>query len=521
MTARPLRGWGLAAIVVATLLLGASAETGHGRATAGPTVHTPDGVVRGLATGGVDAFRGIPYAKAPVGDLRWRPPVPVAPWTGVRQATAFAAHCAQPSSSVGVASTSEDCLYLNVFAPTDKRSELPVMVWLHGGALVYGESDDFNPAPLVAHGVIVVTVNYRLGALGFLADAALADSSGAAGNYGLMDQQAALRWVRAAIAGFGGDPGNVTLFGESAGGLSVLAQLVSPGARGLMNRAISQSGTYAMATAPLAAAESAGESFARRVGCSGAGEASCLRALPVTTILANERIGGYLPNVDGEVLTETLHAAFSRGDFDHVPVIMGTNRDEYRSLLAPARPAGEPPLTRADYAPLLSETLGVSTPPGSAIAARYPLDASGDTSLPLAAAATDAIFACPALATDGSLAAYAPTYAYEFADERAPERYLAPTSYSYGAAHASELSYLFDLRAPRPAVLSPAQRTLSADMVGYWTSFARSGIPTARGAAEWPPFRADSPAMLSLNTPAPSPDTDFAAYHQCAFWSDR
>jgi len=235
----------------------------------GLVVTTAGGAVRGKVVAAAGEFLGIPYAAPPVGALRWRPPRPPAPWPGVRQATSYAPHCPQPSSSFGVASTSEDCLYLNVFTPAGNHARnLPVMVWVHGGALRTGESDDYNPAGLVRHGVVVVTINYRIGALGFLADAALASHPGGpSGDYGLMDQQAALRWVQRNIRGFGGDPGDVTLFGESAGGLSTLAQLVSPGGRGLFQRAIVESGTYDLTGQSLAAAESDGQAFAAKVGC--------------------------------------------------------------------------------------------------------------------------------------------------------------------------------------------------------------------------------------------------------------
>src|SRR5262249_6169555 len=194
---------------------------------------------------------------------------PPAPWHDVRPAVSYAPHCPQPSSPFGVGSTSEDCLYLNVFTPAGNHARnLPVMVWVHGGSLRTRESDDYNPAGPVQRGVVVVTISYRLGALGFLADAALASRlGGPSGDYGLMDQQAALRWVQRNIHGFGGDPGHVTLFGESAGGLSTLSQLVSPGARGLFHRAIVESGTYQLTQQSLAAAASARQAFAAHAGC--------------------------------------------------------------------------------------------------------------------------------------------------------------------------------------------------------------------------------------------------------------
>ena len=282
---------------------GQSASQGQ---NAGLVVATADGAVRGKAVAATDEFLGIPYAAPPVGALRWQPPRPPAPWHGVRPAVSYAPHCSQSSSPFDVASTSEDCLYLNVFTPADNNARtLPVMVWVHGGSLRTGESDDYNPAGLVQHGVIVVTINYRLGALGFLADAALAGRPGGpSGDYGLMDQQAALRWVQRNIRGFGGDPGNVTLFGESAGGLSTLSQLVSPGARGLIQRAIVESGTYELTEQSLASAESAGDAFAAKVGCASDAvpardTAACLRRLPVSTILADQNPVGYNPDLDG------------------------------------------------------------------------------------------------------------------------------------------------------------------------------------------------------------------------------
>src|SRR5580704_17045658 len=260
----------VAAAALAMTVAGASPAAAGNRPGRGLLVATADGLVHGKSATGTDEFLGIPYAAPPVGALRWQPPQAAARWRGVRQATAFAPHCPQPPSDFGLASTSENCLYLNVYAPAHAATlrGLPVMVWVHGGSLLVGESDDYNPAALVRRGVVVVTINYRLGALGFLADAALAGRPGGpSGDYGLMDQQAALRWVQRNIRGFGGNPGNVTVFGESAGGLSTLAQLASPGARGLFQRAIVESGTYQLTQQPLAAAEAAGKAFAAKAGC--------------------------------------------------------------------------------------------------------------------------------------------------------------------------------------------------------------------------------------------------------------
>jgi para-nitrobenzyl esterase len=529
---------GLAAGAAATAVLIAAAACTSATATpgasksAGKIPHTPsvvttaDGAVRGQAVAATDEFLGIPYAAPPVGALRWQPPQPAAPWHGVRPATSYAPHCPQPSSTFGLASTSEDCLYLNVFTPaSNKAHNLPVMVWVHGGSLLTGESNDYDPAELVRHGVVVVTINYRLGALGFLADAALASRPGGpSGNYGLMDQQAALRWVQRNIRGFGGDPGDVTLFGESAGGLSTLAQLASPGARGLFQRAIVESGTYQLTQQPLAAAEAAGQAFAAKAGCASTASAStasakntaaCLRGLPVSTILADENPAGYTPDIDGAVLTQSVKSALARGQFNRVPVVIGTNHDEYRLFVAVYQFLGQR-VTAANYQSMIASTLGVSAAIAGKIAVQYPLSRYPSPPLALGAVGTDAIFACHALTAEESLARYVPTYAYEFNDESAPQLFLPPVGFPYGAAHASELPYLFSqTTVARPVPFTKAQQQLAAAMKQDWTNLAKTGIP----APGWPKFTNGSQQMLSLVPPTPQVETDFAAQHHCAFWA--
>ena len=254
----------LGALAVAAPAVSASTLGGQ-TAASGPVTGTANGAVRGVADGAVNEFLGIPYAAPPVGALRWQPPQPSVSWSGVRDATQFAPHCPQPPTPFGQASTSEDCLFLNVFTPRHMQtgSHFPVMVWIHGGALVTGESNDYHPTALVEDGVTAVTINYRLGALGFLAHPALADANGQSGDYGLMDQQAALRWVQRNIASFGGNPHNVTIFGESAGGLSTLSQVASPQASGLFEQAMVESGSYNLTQASLASAEAAGDACVR------------------------------------------------------------------------------------------------------------------------------------------------------------------------------------------------------------------------------------------------------------------
>jgi para-nitrobenzyl esterase len=530
---QPLARWrrrarpAAAAAAAAAALVGCSSAAATTAATAAgrhPVAVTRAGSVRGQVVGGVEEFLGIPYAAPPTGKLRWHAPEPPAHWRGVRAATAFAPHCAQEAGPFGLASTSEDCLFLNVFTqPGASRAGRPVMVWIHGGALVSGESNDYNPAALVKDGVTVVTINYRLGALGFLADSALAGPAGAAGNYGLMDQQAALRWVQANISHFGGNRRNVTLFGESAGGLSTLAQVVSPGAAGLFQRAIIESGSYDPGQAPLASAEASGAAFAAKVGCgtepSPAAAAACLRAVPVATLLQDQNLGGYTPDVDGLVLRQSIVTALQHGQFHRVPVIMGTNHDEWRLFVGLDHLLGAPAVTAASYQAQIQGTAGVSAAAAAQVAARYPLARFASPAIALGAVGTDAIFACSALNEESLLSKFTPTFAYEFNDENAPERFLASAGFPYGAAHASEIQYLFSITTAVPGTLTTAQRDLAAQLKGYWTSQAKHGRPATAAQPAWPAFTAAAPRMLSLDEPAPAVETDFAAVHNCAFWA--
>lgn len=501
-----------------------SEESLGGAFAAGPIALTDEGLVRGIATDGTRRFLGIPYAAPPVGDARWRPPARHARWHGVRDATQFGPHCPQGPSPFGLASTTEDCLFLNVFVPAHRpgdRVELhPVMVWIHGGALVVGESDDYDPAQLVEQGdVIVVTINYRLGALGFLAHPALtAESSDhVSGNYGILDQQAALAWVRRNIVFFGGNPFNVTIFGESAGGLSVHTQLASPLAHGLFARAVAESGAYQLTQPSLATAENAGTAFAAQAGCADQ-TAACLRGLSVTDVLSHQSnaAGGTSPVVDGKVLPQSVGAAFSSGAMNRVPVIEGSNHDEWRLFVALDFDLVGGPVTAAGYPAAIQATLGVPAAVVPLFVAAYPLAAYPSPDLALSALGTDGIFACNALKASGLLVQHVPTFAYEFNDENAPEIFLPPVSFPYGAAHASELQYLFGLRHTVPAPpLDDAQEQLSDAMVGFWTHFARTGQP----GDGWPRF--DGTQLESLAPPSPTTETaaGFAADHKCAFWA--
>jgi len=494
----------------------------------GTVVSIRDGDLRGMTTPDGFAFLGVPYAKPPLGELRWRPPAPPRSWHGVRDATQYAASCPQaPSGFAGPGPFAEDCLYLNVATPTLRRSaDQPVIVWIHGGGLTQDASRNYDGSKLAANGVVVVTINYRLGALGFLAHPALASRPGGpAGNYGLMDQQAALRWVQQNIEAFGGDPHNVTIAGESAGGLSVLAHLVSKGSRGLFQRAIVQSGAFALDQQPLAAAESAGKAFAAQAGCPNQ-TAKCLRALPVDALVANFP-GAAIPGVvDGAVLTETIGAALRAGRFAPVPIINGINHNEELIFVAGLQvavsggtfvPVPEP-VDDTTYASVIAAVLGVSPARASAIAAEYPPAAYGSALGALTVLVSDANFACPALQVDRWTSRRAPTFAYEFDDDTAPQRFAPPGALPPIATHSSEIQYLFDMpNTPVPATLNADQEALATQMRTAWARFASTGDPSTRD-VRWPSVGHDE-RVLSLLTPEPVVEDDFASAHRCGFWA--
>src|SRR5215471_5216234 len=511
----------------------AAAPSAHG---SGPVVSTDDGAVRGVVVPGGYTFRGLPYAAPPTGNLRWRPPAAPAEWHGIRDATQFAPSCPQqvPNPSLPPGPLSEDCLYLNVNTPVLPSGDggnrlrrgsdqdgggLPVMVWIHGGGLTKDAGRNYDPAKLAADGVVVVTINYRLGALGFLAHPALASRpGGAAGNYGLMDQQAALRWVQRNIAQFGGDPDNVTIAGQSAGGLSVLAQMVSSGARGLFQRAIVQSGTFALNQRPLATAEAAGEAFATAVGCPDQ-TAACLRNVPVSTLVND--FGTEIPGVvDGSVLTQPIGTALANGQFARVPVINGITHNEELLFVDALKMTvsqgtfiqlAAPLTSEANYEADIAQALGVSPARATAIANVYPLSANPTRPDEVfGQAISDASFACPALQVDQWTAARGvPTYAYQFNDDNAPV-------FNHGqATHGAEIPYLFD-RPGTPVTLSADQQALAASMRTDWASFAGTGNPSS-SALPWPSFAGTR--VLSLVPLASQVTTDFATRHHCAFWA--
>jgi len=461
--------------------------------------------------------------------MRWQPPQAAPRWKGQLDASQFANHCPQPATAFGLASQNEDCLYLNVFAPPkhdDKKGSAPVMVWFHPGAFQYGESDDFDPSDLVAKGIVVVTVNYRLGALGFLSHPALTAESpnSSSGNYGLQDQQAALRWVQRNIDRFGGDACNVTIAGQSAGAVSVHAHMASPQSAGLFKRAIAQSAGYALSLPTLATAQTQGTAYANAVGCS-AQDAACLRAVPVSTLLANQSTdpAAYLPKVDGSTLPLSIGAAFATGQFNKVPVMEGSTHDEFSLFVAALFELKGIPVIPQTYVPLISAILSVPTSTAQTLATYvYPLAAYPNTGSALTALGTDAAFACNTRVAARFLGPQVPTWAYEFSDATAPQIYLPQVSFAYGAYHGSELQYVFDVRESVPApALNANQLQLASQMRSYWAQFAKTGNPNGAGAPAWAPFNpgtSDSFQSFSGTSAEPYTGTAFGLDHKCSVW---
>ena len=423
--------------------LSATAPASLAAGSFAPLVQTKDGAVQGFAKDSLYEFLGIPYAAPPVGALRWQPPQPPAAWTQPLQATKFGNVCPQLPNLDGFnlgTSYTEDCLYLNVYTPQQaSRTKLPVIVWIYGGGLFAGESNDYNARKLVIQGnTVVVTFNYRLGHLGFFAQPAIDAEHHLTQNYGLMDQQFALQWVRQNISRFGGDPFNVTIFGKSAGGQSVFANLASPLANGLFQQGIVESGSYGFQTTSRENAETNGVALANAVGCTDQ-TAACLRSVSVEAI-TNATTPQLGLSVDGKVLPLSLNTAFISGRFNRVPIIDGNNHDELRlfEALSCDIDTGSP-ATPAEYVASVDNSYGGAA---SEVLARYPLSNYADADEALAAVGTDAGWICTARAADRWLSRYTPVYAYEFNDENAPS-YLPPVSFPYGAAHTSELQFLF------------------------------------------------------------------------------
>jgi para-nitrobenzyl esterase len=462
--------------------------------------------IPGPVSSGMRCFKGIPYAAAPVGPLRWRPPQPVAPWPGARRSDVFGPNAIQGTVfddidpfAIGV---SEDCLYLNIWTPALGTAErLPVMVWIHGGgfAVGFGAEPRYDGAHLAAKGIVVVTLNYRLNALGFLAHPELTAESpeGASGNYGLLDQIAALRWIQRNIAAFGGDASAVTIAGESGGSTSVCSLMASPLARGLFARAIGESGAMfpspGRSHASLAKAEQAGLAFSRKVGAASLAE---LRALPAESILAGSPGIGFRPIVDGFLLPRPPAEIFAAGDQNDAPLMAGWNKDEGFNFTL--LPAGE---TNTPYREQVRALFG----------------ARSEAALSFYPAGPDAEKAS-ARALGGDITIIHGTWAWIEAQKKTgrsaiyrfrfdktpltPEGWFGPRpSAEAGAFHAGEILYVFDNLDAFPWLITADDREIARLTSNYWANFIKTGNPNGAGLPSWPSFRDEGAPFLAIDAP--------------------
>ncbi|HEX7849454.1 MAG TPA: carboxylesterase family protein [Sphingomonas sp.] len=493
--------------------LGALLLSAPAVAQSGPVVDAPSGAVRGTSDGDIQVFRGIPYAVPPVGAMRWRPPAPMQRWKTVRDATAFGPACVQPQGkSASVYSppaplpVSEDCLSLNIWMPKNAKNA-PVFFWIHGGALVSGSGREatYDGQRMAERGVIVVSINYRLGVLGWLAHPGLTAESPqhVSGNYGLLDQTAALGWVRHNIAAFGGDPKNVTIAGESAGALSVMYLLESPLARGIYSKAIAESG-YMISMPELKKAvygapsgEAAGQMLG---GALQAPDLAALRGIDAQTITDSAAKLGYGPwgTVDGLVLPQQMVEAFDQGKQAPVPLLAGFNQGEIRSLMILAP---KPPATAAEYEATIRDRYGDLA---DAFLRLYP---ATDYKESIIATTRDGLYGWTAERMARKQTALGQrAYLYLF-----DHGYPAMDAAGLHAFHASELPYVFGttgtLGPNWPKIPdTPEEHALSDAMLDYWTSFARDGNPVAAKAPAWPAYGAAANYMHFTATPEPSKD---------------
>jgi para-nitrobenzyl esterase len=529
------QGRSLMHLLLAGVCLSISSQLAVAQETDGPLLQTEAGPVQGVEIQGARVFLGVPYAAPPTGQNRWKSPLPVSAWgPQVRPATQAGSACPQlPSALLSAPSVNEDCLYLNVYAPkaTTSANPLPVMVWLHGGAFTSGTGASYNASELATKGqVVVVTVNYRLGALGYLAHPALKGADPAL-NFGLQDQQAALKWVQRHIAGLGGDPKRVTLFGESAGAASVCLNLTSPMASGLFHRAILQSGACdsAWVAMPLAKAYSTGGDFAKQMGCIDDAEVmNCLRSKPVEDLLRFTPSGApsaadppspWAGVVDGLLVPRVPLDAIKAKNARKVPVMLGINQNEGGLFVALQYDLGlGRPMTEADLQNALLD-YGKGASGASLLKSFYSTKSYKTPSRALGALQTDAVFACRAHKLAQSLVSMgAETYAYHFEDAGAPSLLSQPVS-AMGAYHAADVQYLFDVGTL--ASMDSKQRALSTRMMGYWAQFAATGNPNRPGLASWPRFNTLTTSYQRLGTSGSGALTlgAFQSQHHCAFWN--
>jgi para-nitrobenzyl esterase len=474
-------------------------------------VKVDGGKVEGVTEGDLTVFKGIPFAAPPVGDLRWKDPQPVIPWDSVKKADKFGPACPQMSMPGFVSGPfSEDCLYLNVWTPAKTaKDKLPVMVWIYGGGFAMGSTsnDMYNGSGLAKMGVIVVSIAYRVGALGFMAHPELTAESDhhTSGNYGLLDQIAGLRWVQNNITAFGGDPSKVTIFGESAGAISVSMLAASPLTKGLFRGAISESGGSFNPVSEekesdcmqlLDGSEKTGVEFMKRMGANSIEE---LRNVSPDMWLKDplSQMGGFWPVVDGYVIAGDQYKLYEEGKYNDVPVIIGTNSDEGSIFARPVSPEQYVENVKKRFGPFSGEILDL-----------YPVDSVTGTYRPLADIFQETAFAWPSWvwAKLQTKTGKSKVFVYYF-DEYNPGPIYPNGPVAIGAAHGSEIPYVFRRFDNNPqSTATDEQKALSATMASYWTNFAKSGDPNAGGVPEWPVFKdGENTVMYLKGTPGPGP----------------
>lgn len=493
-----------AAALFAMILLSAVAVA-HA-ATQSPRIRLGDGWIEGKSAPAgaipLEEFQGIPYAAPPVGALRWQPPQPVRPWSGVRQARRFGPRCMQlplfGDMVFRADGMSEDCLYLNVWKPAHRNGKLPVLVYFYGGGFVAGDGSEhrYDGANLASKGIVTVTVNYRLGVFGFFALPALADESPqhAAGNYGLLDQVAALRWVRANIARFGGDPAQVTIAGESAGSIAVSALMTSPLSRGLFARAIGESGALIapIAPLPLAKMEQQGTAFARKLGVD---SLAALRALPAGRLLqaTRDQSGDADVDLDGWFLREPPAVTMANGKQAQVPLLLGSNSQEgfYTSIL------NDQPPTPENYRVAMHKLFGDQVKQALAL---YPGKSEAEVKRSATALAGDFFIAHTTWRWMDLQWRHSrePVYFYYFVQPRPAKRHPeAGEQPDTGAVHSGEIEYaLGNLDGNQVYAWTPADRQTSATMEGYFAQFIKTGNPNRQGLPNWPAVKASGGGLL-------------------------
>jgi para-nitrobenzyl esterase len=524
MRAKP--GW---FIGICGCLAFVSAIAATSTAPTGRQVTTTDGVVEGTmgASGSVRVFRGIPFAEAPIGALRWQPPQPVEHWTGTRKAVAYGAHCMQagifPGTVFADGGESEDCLFVNLWTPAKAANQkLPVIVWVHGGGFVDGASSEprYDGENLAKKGAVVVTFNYRLGIFGFFAHPELTAESGrgASGDYGLLDQVAALRWVAANVAAFGGDPDNVTIAGESAGSLCISALMASPPAQGLFHKAIGESGAFfndsetgGIPTQTQAEIEAAGAKFAKAIG---APTLADLRARPAAD-LSRASLKASFPStvsIDGYVLPARVDELYARGAQAHVPLLAGWNADEGKFMIVGAKQK----LTAGGFKLLATIRFGFQT---GAFLTLYPAATDEEANTSAEQLAGDDFTAYSTWKWLNLQArSEAPVYRYFFEQipANAPGAMVGtlPAS-ALGSMHAGEIEYVFQTLKWHDVPLTPGDLRLADTMSSYWVNFAKNGDPNGPGLPTWPRYAAAGgyPVMhLAGNSSHAAPEDNRARY---------